>query len=221
MNGLVAVMDPNWKANAGGGGKGANAHYALEGTDAIALSYRNSEPWSDVGPALAFIWVTVDARREGDDRKLIAALPGFAPCAEFVWVKVDVIESTTCENARGERTNVVLEEPAYRPRAKWGMGQWEVCDHEYLMLCRRGGVDVKKSPRPRSVIYAPVGEHSEKPELAWTQVIEPIARGVLPRARRVEFNARAQRPGWGAVGRLEGETFPDGTLRPVIYRAAP
>lgn len=62
--------------------------------------------------------------------------------------------------------------------------------------------------RARSVIYAPRGKHSEKPEAAWA-VIERASRSSLEGdVRGVEFFARTQRPGWGAWGTLNGPHTP-------------
>ena len=39
MSGFLAVVDPAWSADAGGGGKGANEHYALADVSKLAEGY--------------------------------------------------------------------------------------------------------------------------------------------------------------------------------------
>jgi ParB/RepB/Spo0J family partition protein len=89
----------------------------------------------------------------------------------------------------------------YRTNMVWvkdrtGMGLWFRGQHELLLLGTRG------SPRPPapenrmpSVLEAPRGEHSEKPEAVY-EIIERMTPG----ARRIELFARRRRPGWDALG---------------------
>lgn len=197
---FLAVADPPWDRDAGGGGRGAQNHYPLAGVDGIAHAMRTAHPWRDVGDGLLWLWVTALALATGDGHALARAL-GFRPCAGFVWAKVD--ECMAYEALPTER-----EWPAFTPPARMGLGQWSRCEHEHLLLCRRGDVSVPPPAlRPRSVIYAPRGAHSAKPEAAW-KVIEQVSRASLGDVVGVEFNCRSQRAGWAAVGRLDGENNP-------------
>lgn len=192
---LLAVIDPNWSSDSGGGGRGANEHYALSGIDSIAAEYKRSEPWTDVGPGILWMWATTLAFNTGDAHALARAL-GFKVCSGFVWAKVD---EHTLEGAF-----------YFKAPARMGLGQWQRTEHEHLLLCRRGVVSVPPpEARPRSIIYAPRGAHSEKPEAAW-HVIEAVSRAALPGVIGIEYNARKRRRGWAAVGRLDGE---DGSIR--------
>lgn len=209
---FLAVIDPAWGADAGGGGRGAQNHYALAGIDAIAQGYRGAretEPnpgpllWPSLAketPCLVFMWATVGAMAQkptGDppDAYVLARLLGLRVCAGVVWCKIDRFD---------------LAHPTwFVAPLRMGLGQWTRCEHEHLLICRRGDVPVPDTAsRPRSVIYAERGEHSEKPEEAWTQVIEPIARSCMPDRVGVEFNCRKQRAGWSAFGALDGEDKP-------------
>lgn len=249
---LLAVIDPAWNADQGGGGKGANAKYQLSGVDAIAQAYRLSEPWTDTGDALVFMWATTGAVCAGDAHAL-ANLLRLEIVASYVWCKVEPLTDDdlvnlamstmptaplqTSTEAIAERARRALADVVdstrlaciailrgaeriglrlFKPQSP-GMGQWSRCEHEYLFVCRRGNVQTPDTKsRPRSTIYAPKREHSAKPDEAW-QVIETIAassmRGV-DAVVAVEWNARVQRHGWGAVGRLDGE---DG---PIVNRPA-
>jgi N6-adenosine-specific RNA methylase IME4 len=177
---FLAVIDPNWKRERGGGKikRGADRHYALESVDAIAAKYRASEPWRDVGPGLLWMWCTGSVILAGDAHAMARAL-GFRPCAEWVWVKDRI-----------------------------GTGQWCRKRHEHLWLCRRGKLKVPPTnARPDSVIEEKKSRHSAKPEAGW-RVIETVSRAVLPGVVGVEWNARTRRAGWGAVGALDGEDRP-------------
>ena len=205
MQPFLAVVDPNWSADSGGGGRGAQNHYALDDVDAIAHGYRYGPLWTDVGAGLLWMWATTTALVSGDAHQLARTL-GFRPCAGFVWCKVDVVDGPLDHPCRGI---------AYVPPERMGIGQWSRVEHEHLLLCRRGDVPVPITrSRMRSVIYAPRGAHSEKPEAAW-RVIETTSRGSLgPNVVGVEYNARCLRPGWVTVGRLDGED------KPIIVRRA-
>ena len=77
-----------------------------------------------------------------------------------------------------------------------GTGYWFRNKHEILMLGVRGNV---LAPAPGtqlpSVIVAPVGKHSEKPEV-FAETIERY----FPNAPRLELFARRRRPGWDVWG---------------------
>jgi N6-adenosine-specific RNA methylase IME4/ParB-like chromosome segregation protein Spo0J len=80
---------------------------------------------------------------------------------------------------------------------KWiGPGVWLRNRHELLLLARRG---VYPPPEPEdrvdSVLEAPRGRHSEKPE----RLYELLER-MYPHASKLELFARRRRPGWAAWG---------------------
>jgi N6-adenosine-specific RNA methylase IME4 len=80
---------------------------------------------------------------------------------------------------------------------KWGLGQYNRCQHELLHLGRRGNVAPPATKRrPSSVIDARRGRHSEKPASVY-ELIE----GMYPHASKLELFARGTpRPGWSAWG---------------------
>jgi MT-A70 len=83
------------------------------------------------------------------------------------------------------------------PKDKWGLGQYNRCQHELLLLGRRGKFPPPaEARRPSSVIKGPRGRHSAKPEAAY----ELIERS-YPRASKLELFARGTaRPGWVGWG---------------------
>jgi N6-adenosine-specific RNA methylase IME4 len=90
----------------------------------------------------------------------------------------------------------------YRTHAVWdkgsiGPGYWFRCQHEDLLVARRGKFPVPAPSLRRSgVIRAPRRGHSVKPE-----VMYDMLETMHPGARRLELFARGQaRPGWAAWG---------------------
>lgn len=81
-------------------------------------------------------------------------------------------------------------------KSRIGTGFWVRNRHELVLIGKRG-----KFPCPRpapfadSVIEAPTGRHSEKPE-----ALQDIIDSTWPEARKLEMFARRQRPGWSHHG---------------------
>jgi N6-adenosine-specific RNA methylase IME4 len=77
-----------------------------------------------------------------------------------------------------------------------GTGYWFRNKHELLLVATRGKIP---APAPGtqwpSVIDAPVGRHSEKPEI-FCKMIEAY----YPTLPKIELNARRSRPGWDSWG---------------------
>lgn len=77
-----------------------------------------------------------------------------------------------------------------------GTGYWNRNRHELLLVGTRGDVP---APAPGtqwdSVIEAPVGRHSEKPEAAYR-----LIEAYFPTLPKIELNARQRRDGWDAWG---------------------
>lgn len=214
---LVRSFDPPWIADAGGGVRGANAKYDLADVDGIAQVMRMSPTWSDTKPMLGFMWATAGALHTGDAHALVNRL-NLRIASGLVWGKTERVRRVQVRAQRGSNDDMedfeaeVLDDDVFRPVRKQGMGQWVVVEHEHLFVVVRG-LDVTDLPggpnRPRSMIYAPRGEHSAKPEEAWER-IERIARasvGAVP-DDAVEMFARRRRVGWGAWGRLDGNDLP-------------
>jgi N6-adenosine-specific RNA methylase IME4 len=89
------------------------------------------------------------------------------------------------------RTNIIWRKPSV------GLGQYARNQHEHLMIGRRGAFPPPpESLRPPSIIDAPRGRHSEKPEV----FLELIDRW-YPDVPKIElFRRGPARPGWRAWG---------------------
>jgi N6-adenosine-specific RNA methylase IME4 len=80
---------------------------------------------------------------------------------------------------------------------KWGLGQYNRCQHKLLHLGRRGNPQPPPPKRRQSsVIEAKRGRHSEKPACVYT-----LIEAMYPHASKLELFARGTpRPGWAAWG---------------------
>jgi N6-adenosine-specific RNA methylase IME4 len=91
---------------------------------------------------------------------------------------------------------------AYKSQIAWvkdrvGTGYWTRNKHELLLIGTRGGNIPAPNDPPYSVIEAPVGKHSEKPEVFY-EVIERM----FPNLPKIELYHRglAERKDWDTWG---------------------
>lgn len=120
-------------------------------------------------------------------------------CVLFLWVTVPHLEQGL-EVLRAWGF-------AYKSHVVWikdrsGTGYWSRNKHELLLIGTRGAVP---APAPGtqdvSAIEAPLGRHSEKPEI-FAQWIERL----FPNLPKIELNARAARLGWDVWGNEAPQT---------------
>jgi N6-adenosine-specific RNA methylase IME4 len=127
----------------------------------------------------------------------ICALPVSAIAHEhamlFLWTTPSMIEmALSVVRAWGfeYRTQMVWVKPFP------GKGKYARQQHEILLICRRGDHPAPDpTSLPNSVIAAPRGKHSEKPEIFY-EIIERM----YPELPKIELFARRARPGWAAWG---------------------
>ena len=90
---------------------------------------------------------------------------------------------------------------AYKSHLIWdkgraGTGYWARNEHEILLIGTRGNLPAPApGTQPNSIIRAPVGEHSVKPE-----VVHEMIERLFPNLPKIELNARRARPGWTVWG---------------------
>jgi N6-adenosine-specific RNA methylase IME4 len=83
-----------------------------------------------------------------------------------------------------------------RPGRGRGTGYWVTGEHELLLIGTRGNVPAPATAMCGSVVDAPVGKHSEKPE-----VFAEIIEREFPTVPKIELYRRGPpRPGWDAWG---------------------
>jgi N6-adenosine-specific RNA methylase IME4 len=107
----------------------------------------------------------------------------FKTCA-FVWVK-------TNKSFNPDQASFL---PVDSFDSFWGMGRWTRANTEFCLLAVKGKPK-RESAAVHQLIYAPVSEHSRKPDEARERIIK--LAGDLP---RVELFARRAAPGWDLWG---------------------
>lgn len=166
------VADPPWLEQ-GGGNRGANAHYSIMSTPAIARTMLQSPMWRPHSSCHLWLWTTsnflVDAMAVIDRLE-------FRYVRDFIWVKTEA------------------DEPSAEEDLQQGLGQYARGSHELCLLAVRGAA-MLPDVAPKSVIFAPRTRHSAKPEKAFTHWFERVSPGP-----RLEMFARASRFGWDAWG---------------------
>lgn len=108
---------------------------------------------------------------------------GFVPKSEVVWVKT--LKSKRWLASEGDLGPV--------PVVNMGMGRQVRLGHECCIIATRGK-PVVLAKDVRSVLFAPLGKHSEKPE-AFYKLVETLSPGPY-----LELFARRERPGWTCFG---------------------
>lgn len=191
------AADPPWEERGAGKCKrGADRHYPLMSTPEIIATIAGAPEWKPAKSAHLWLWVTDNFLRDG---LLVMDALGFRYMRALVWVKWDparVIVAALREAAgvlEGGDPLALLR--LVRRALQIGIGQYLRGSHELCLLGVRGRAAVPPPDRRRpSVIVAPRGRHSEKPDEAF-EVFEAVSPGP-----RVEFFARAPRAGWDAFG---------------------
>lgn len=114
-------------------------------------------------------------------------------CVLFLWATVPMLpDALRVMDAWGFQ---------YKSHCVWakdriGTGYWFRNQHEILLVGTRGNVPAPAmGTQVESLVDAPVGRHSEKPE-QFHELIEKY----FPNLPKIELNARASRPGWDAWG---------------------
>lgn len=163
----VVVADPPWLFGdkLGARTRGAANHY-----DCLTVEQLRWFPLPPIAAdAWLFLWRVSAMPQEALD---VVAAWGFVPKSEIVWVKTD--------QSGG--------------KLRLGMGRYVRNSHETCIVATRGK-PVRAALDVPSVIHAPRGRHSEKPD-QFFDLVERLV-GDVP---RVEMFARKPRPGWTVLG---------------------
>lgn len=170
----VIYADPEWLfepySAETGMDRAADNHYPTSATEVICARPVGSIAADD---CVLFLWATAPMIF---DAKRVMDAWGFEYKTQCIWYKI-------------------------RPGDARGTGYWFTGEHEILLVGTKGKVP---APAPgtqwTSVIEAPVGEHSSKPEI-FCEMIEEY----FPSLPKIELNRRGPaRAGWAAWG-LEAE----------------
>jgi N6-adenosine-specific RNA methylase IME4 len=166
----VIVADPEWRfepwSRETGMDRAADNHYPTSCTEVIAARDVAAIAAED---CVLFLWATVPMLPHALS---VMEAWGFQFKSNFVWVK------ERAGNARGT-------------------GYWNHNEHEHLLIGTRGNVPApSQGTQWSSVIVAPVGGHSVKPEKS-LELIETY----FPSLPKIELNRRgAARAGWDGWG---------------------
>jgi N6-adenosine-specific RNA methylase IME4 len=116
---FVAVLDPNWNTDDGGGGRGAQNHYETASVAAIVARIRMAPGWKDTGDALVWMWATTLAVLEGDAHGVANGLH-LRPCSGWVWAKVEPVTRVRLRRDPLEVACPRCRAPAMRAESPWG-----------------------------------------------------------------------------------------------------
>ena len=163
----VIYADPPWGYRNRGTRGAAGRHYQT-----MELEEIKALPVQEIaaGDCALFLWATFPCLPEA--LEVIGAWGFTYKSAAFVWAK------------RNPKS----------PGWFWGLGNWTRSNPEVCLLAVRGRPK-RVSAAVHSLIEAPVGRHSAKPEEARRRIVELM--GDVP---RVELFARAQAEGWDVWG---------------------
>jgi N6-adenosine-specific RNA methylase IME4 len=191
----VVVADPPWffGDKLPGKTRGAVRHYEMMTIEELK-QYLDGIGVDDGGiadDAVLFLWKVAAI----PEWQLVCEAWGFKPVAELVWVKTTGVVQTQISSIE---VNCVCVTGGFT-RIAFGMGRKVRNCHEVCVIAQRG-----KPPQPadksiRSVFFAPVREHSRKPD-EFYRIVERL----YPQANRLELFSRQDRPGWTCVGNEKG-----------------
>ena len=166
----VIYADPEWKFKTfSEDGKGATAdnHYSTSALDVIKS---RDVPSIAADDCVLFLWATQPML---DQALEVMEAWGFKFVSHGFWRKTG-------------KTN--------QPRS--GTGHWLINHHETLLIGTRGNIPCPAhGTQWPSVIKAPRGRHSEKPD-----VFYELIESYFPNLPKIELNARKARPGWHRWG---------------------
>lgn len=175
----VLCADPPWKFGDDLPGKSRGASKNYRCLDVGEIARFSLPPLAD--DCLLCLWRVASMQLEA---LAVVEAWGFQwPSCEIVWCKTtnDIAPHAWDDDAVAET------------KLRIGMGRLVRNAHEVALLCKRGKPKTLDHGVP-SVIFAPRGKHSEKPEIFYW-MIERLVPG--PRA---ELFARRHRPGWSCFG---------------------
>ena len=176
----VALVDPPWRFSTWsphGRHRCADRHYRCEELEQLKQVVPISELMAP--DSLIFLWVVQTHLPAA--LQLLEAWNFEFKTVGFIWIKMPKQWSAN--------------KLPLRIRPKMGMGYYTRANSEQCWIACRGNGIKRQDKGVDQVLYAPIREHSRKPD----EVIHRIDRlvGDVP---RIELFARQQRPGWEAWG---------------------
>ena len=169
----LIMIDCAWRfltRTKAGEGKSPQAHYRTMTLDEIAAL-----PVADLAAPDCLLWMWCTAPMQDKQIEIMKGW-GFKYGTQMVWVKTTVTG-----------------------KINFGTGYLARGSHEPIILGIRGAPSIK-SKSVRSVIMAPLREHSRKPDEAYV-----AARKLIPYGRAADVYSRETRPTWESFGDEAGK----------------
>lgn len=184
----TVVIDPPWRYGSPGWLGGAERHYETLPFEALV-----ELPMDTVAAESAHLWMWATDTHIEQAFKLISAW-GFERRAIFPWVKLTSKKLKLGELEKELPATLVSFEGGVH-KLHYGNGYYGRANPEYLILATRGeNIVLQDGRHQRKVIHAPVGKHSEKPELAYE-----IIQAMSPRPY-IDMFGRSGREGFDSWG---------------------
>ena len=195
----VVAADPPWKFGDKLPGKtrGAERHYETMTIDELEC-YLDGIGIDDGGiahDAVLFLWKVAAI----PEWQLVCEAWGFRPVAELVWVKIGVHRSVQTSRVNAGEVTLDINGDTHAAKLAFGMGRKVRNCHETCIIAQRGKPIQPADKSIRSVFFAPVREHSRKPD-DFYRIVERL----YPSANRLELFSRQDRPGWTCTGDENG-----------------
>lgn len=164
---FVIYADPPWKnTQTIHVSRSTEKEYPTEGVEAICDQKVFNRSVSDLVGEHGVLFLWVTCNKIDEAIKVIENW-GFKLQSSFVWVKPSI-----------------------------GLGFWIRARHEILLFATRGKPPLPDTKaRHDSVVEAPRGKHSEKPEIFY-EIIEEM----FPKVKKLELYSRNKREGWDSWG---------------------
>lgn len=196
----VFAADPPWFCDdqLPGDGRGATKHYdAMPTKDICALKIPATEE-----DAILCLWRLSSMVQDALD---VCSAWGFTPKSELTWIKLAAREHERRLDEEAQFGAGMGSKEAVDfffqnvVKLHTGMGRYTRLRHETCIIATRGrGARLIESHSIPSVFFAPVREHSRKPD-EFFKIIERLVKGPY-----VELFARRKRPGWICLGNAVG-----------------
>jgi N6-adenosine-specific RNA methylase IME4 len=183
----VIVADPPWSFNdklpaSTHSERGAEGNYSVLKQPEIE-SFLVDHRVFVAADAILFLW---RVSSQVEEAYCVVRAWGFTPKSEIVWVKTP---------RRRDEPNYDAHQEEPPEKLHFGMGRYVRAAHETCVVAVRGRFPVADRS-VRSVFFAPVRAHSEKPNVFFGMVERLV--GAEP--ERLEVFGRKERAGWHVIG---------------------
>jgi len=213
----LIVADPPWLERGSGKVKrGADRHYDLLDVPGIIevmlrSTFADGAPVWNPDPSGCHVWLWVTGNRLVDGIRILDAL-GVRYINQRAWVKarpasdasVDALHRESLR-MRGEVSTRTSSDQIHRDilsglvtLERFGLGQYLRGAHELALFGVVGSRPSEDKTIP-SVLHAPRGPHSKKPDVFFEDCARIAGAGVQP-GERVEIFGRGPREGWSVFG---------------------